>query len=45
MKLAYSRRVTTAFSMETNGMHGKAVPPGLLDQLRKRLSSLGRRAG
>lgn len=44
-KLTYSRRVTAAFSMEINGIHGKAVPTGLLDQIRKRLSSLGKRAG
>ena len=46
-KLAYSRRVTAAFSMEINynEIHSKAVPTGLLDQIRKRLSSLGKRTG
>lgn len=44
-KLPYSRRVAAAFSMEINGVHAKAVPTGLLDQIRKRLSSLGKRAG
>ena len=44
-KLAYSRRVTAAFSMEVNGIHSQAVPTGLLDQIRTRLSSLGTRAG
>ena len=34
-KLAYSRRVTVAFSMEINEMHSKVVPTGLLDQIRK----------
>ena len=45
LKLAYSRPVTAAFSMEINGIHSKAVPTGPLDQIRKRLSSLGTRAG
>ena len=44
-KLAYSRRVTAAFSMEINEIHSKAVLTGLLDQIRKRLSSLGKRTG
>lgn len=44
-KLAYSRRVTAAFSMQINGIHSKAVPTGLLDQIRKWLRSLGTRAG
>ena len=44
-KLAYSRRVTAAFSTEINEIHSKAVPTGLLDQIRKRLSSLGKRTG
>ena len=44
-KLAYSRRETAAFFKDINGIHGKAVPTGLLDQIRKRLSSLGKRAG
>ena len=44
-KLAYSRRVTAAFCMEINEIHSKAVPTGLLDQIRKRLSSLGKRTG
>ena len=34
-KLAYSRRVTAAFCMEINEIHSKAVPTGLLDQIRK----------
>ena len=31
--------------MEINKIHSKAVPTGLLDQIRKRLSSLGKRTG